>query len=30
MVSPMAKRPDWVGIAVAGIERLTEQATEAL
>jgi predicted trehalose synthase len=30
MVSPMAKRPDWVGIPVAGIERLMKAAAEAL
>ncbi len=30
MVSPMAKRPDWVGIPVAGIERLMKQAAEAI
>jgi predicted trehalose synthase len=30
MVSPMAKRPDWVGLPVAGIERLMKSATEAL
>ena len=30
MVSPVAKRPDWVGIPVAGIERLMHQAAEAL
>ena len=30
MVSPVAKRPDWVGIPVAGIERLMQQAAEAL
>ena len=30
MVSPVAKRPDWVRIPVAGIERLIEQAAEAL
>jgi predicted trehalose synthase len=26
----VAKRPDWVGIPVAGIERLMHQAAEAL
>ncbi len=30
MVSPVAKRPDWVGIPVAGIERLMTQAAETL
>ena len=30
MVSAVAKRPDWVGIPVAGIERLMEQATQTL
>ena len=30
MVSAVAKRPDWVGIPVAGIERLMRQAAEAL
>jgi predicted trehalose synthase len=30
MVSPMSKRPGWVGIPVAGIERLMHAATEAL
>jgi hypothetical protein len=30
MVSPVAKRPDRVGIPVAGIERLMHQAAEAL
>jgi hypothetical protein len=30
MVSPVAKRPDWVGIPVAGIERLMEHAAQAL
>jgi hypothetical protein len=29
MVSPVAKRPSWVGIPVAGIERLMHQAAEA-
>jgi len=26
MVSPVLNRPDWVGIPVAGIQRLIEQA----
>jgi predicted trehalose synthase len=30
MVSHVAKRPDWVGIPVAGIERLMEHAAQAL
>jgi hypothetical protein len=30
MVSPVAKRPEWVVIPVAGIERLMTEAAEAL
>jgi hypothetical protein len=29
MVSPVQNRPDWVGIPVAGIQRLIEQAAAA-